>query len=293
MTPGTGLRRTSTRRGCYPEREGALVLFFREPRLGSVKTRLSRVVGDKFALRLHESFLRDIDKTARGVDADLYHAVDDPDRVGRPRFFRSAGFTRKMMGEPCRFFQRGSDLGSRMHNAFTYVFSRGYRHVILVGSDIPDLPAWVMEEGFARLRGARTDRFTGPRTTADGDFLSENPGNGPGRGTRTGCVIGPSRDGGYYLIGFARGSLRPSYFRGVAWGTASVLEDTLARLGRRGIDPALLPEWEDIDEPDDLMRYYERNRETRNFPRTLALVQRCLPALEKARRRAAAREEGE
>jgi hypothetical protein len=281
------------RRGVDTVRDGALVLFFREPRLGAVKTRLSRAVGDTLALELYESFLRDIDKTARGVDADLYHAVDDPERVRRPRIFGTAGSARTIMGEPRRFPQKGSDLGSRMHNAFADVFARGHRHVILVGSDIPDLPAWVLEKGFSRLRGARADPFTGPRTAAGGDFLRENPGNGPGRGTRAGCVIGPSRDGGYYLIGFARGSLRRAFFRGIEWGTARVRERTLSRLGRRGIHPALLPEWEDIDEPDDLLRYYERNRESRRFPRTLALVERCLPALEKARRVAEARGEGE
>ena len=63
-------------------------------------------------------------------------------------------------------------------------------------------------------------------------------------------AIGPSSDGGYYLIGM--GEKRVDVFDGVAWGTESVLTQTLERVRRSGADVELLPLWYDVDRPEDL-----------------------------------------
>ncbi|MCH2486240.1 MAG: TIGR04282 family arsenosugar biosynthesis glycosyltransferase [Erythrobacter sp.] len=66
-------------------------------------------------------------------------------------------------------------------------------------------------------------------------------------------VIGPASDGGYYLIGLARPM--PFLFEDMEWSTETVFAETLARLAARGIGPAVLPELDDIDTPDDLARW--------------------------------------
>jgi rSAM/selenodomain-associated transferase 1 len=63
-------------------------------------------------------------------------------------------------------------------------------------------------------------------------------------------VIGPARDGGYWLIGLRQPM--PWLFADMAWSTPAVLPETLGRLEARGIAPAMLPELADIDEPEDL-----------------------------------------
>jgi rSAM/selenodomain-associated transferase 1 len=68
-------------------------------------------------------------------------------------------------------------------------------------------------------------------------------------------VIGPARDGGYWLIGLREAS--PWLFEDMAWSTPQVLAETLVRLEARGLTPALLPELADIDEPGDLANWPE------------------------------------
>ncbi|HXN07552.1 MAG TPA: DUF2064 domain-containing protein, partial [Nitrospiria bacterium] len=72
-------------------------------------------------------------------------------------------------------------------------------------------------------------------------------------------VIGPSRDGGYYLLGI-RGSV-PDLFSGIAWSTPSVFSHTIEKLKNRGVNHARLPEWFDVDHYDDLLSLREHLKE--------------------------------
>ena len=71
----------------------------------------------------------------------------------------------------------------------------------------------------------------------------------------TAAVIGPAKDGGYWLIGLARPV--PGVFKGIDWGTDKVSAQTKARLAAAGIEPVLLPELADCDRPEDLSRWPE------------------------------------
>ena len=97
-----------------------------------------------------------------------------------------------------------------------WAFARGAERVVLVGSDSPSLPAAYIDEGLALLREKEV-------------------------------VLGPSMDGGYYLVGRRKGESR--IFQDVAWSTGMVLEQTLARLGTQTL--GLLPPWYDVDTPAD------------------------------------------
>jgi hypothetical protein len=126
---------------------------------------------------------------------------------------------------PLSFFpQPEGDLGQRMAAAFTIAFTEGAKAAILFGTDIPDL-------GSNMLRRALTTLENGA------------------------AVIGPTLDGGYYLIGITASSAAqalPLLFTDIAWSTTRVMETTLDRLRLGRLDYALLPELRDIDTPEDL-----------------------------------------
>jgi rSAM/selenodomain-associated transferase 1 len=119
--------------------------------------------------------------------------------------------------------QRGPDLGSRLHSSFAALLGEGFAGAVAVDADTPTLPT-------AFLRDA-----------AD---LVARPG--------LDVVIGPAEDGGYYLIGLR--APRAALFTGIAWSTATVLEETLRRARGTGLAATCLPVWFDVDTPGDLER---------------------------------------
>ena len=124
--------------------------------------------------------------------------------------------------------QEGGDLGSRMKNAFDKVFSTGAEKVIIIGSDIPDLTAEIINNAFAYL------------DTSD-------------------VVIGPSKDGGFYLLGMK--IMHEELFEGIEYSTAKVFSETLSRLRELNLSCKLLPELQDIDTEEDLIRWLNESTE--------------------------------
>ena len=116
------------------------------------------------------------------------------------------------------------DLGERMKNGFMEAFAMNFKRVILIGSDIPGLPLEFIEEAFASLR-------------------------------EKDAVVGPSLDGGYYLIGFKDKKFSPQVFKGIPWSTERVFEVTMKILEREGLTVHALKPLRDIDEVDDLREF--------------------------------------
>jgi uncharacterized protein len=114
--------------------------------------------------------------------------------------------------------QRGNDLGQRLSTFIDEELARGARGVVVVGTDSPTLPVEYLAQAFASLEQADV-------------------------------VLGPAVDGGYYLVGC--GPTRPPIFEGIAWGTGTVMADTIAALADPRWRLALLPLWYDIDTPAD------------------------------------------
>ena len=77
-------------------------------------------------------------------------------------------------------------------------------------------------------------------------------------------VLGPGTDGGYYLIGCKPDRLRQSIFHNIPWSTKTVFAETLKRIAEAGLKASVLREWSDIDELDDLKRFYERNKDQKS-----------------------------
>ena len=129
--------------------------------------------------------------------------------------------------------QSGTDLGERMANAFDWVL-KTHRRACIIGSDCPTLTADLIEQGFQEL------------TTHD-------------------FVVGPSTDGGYYLLGMNvshfggsktdMGTTAKFLFDNMAWSTDRVLGDTLERISDIGKTVFLLPSLTDVDEEKDWLAY--------------------------------------
>ena len=115
--------------------------------------------------------------------------------------------------------QGGGGLGVRMQRQFQRAATERARRVVLIGSDLPQLERADLASAFAAL-------------------------------DRQQAVLGPACDGGYWLIGLRRPE--PALMEGIAWGSEQVLEQTLAALARRGLEPALLPWRRDLDRGEDL-----------------------------------------
>jgi rSAM/selenodomain-associated transferase 1 len=200
-----------------------VILFVKNPSKTQVKSRLAAVLGSAAALFLYECFVQDLLETINQGGWPLIIAFYPSDAEEEMESWLGSGYT-------CRP-QRGEDLGERMKNAFSDAFSQGFRSVLLIGSDIPDLSNRLLGEAFASLR------------TND-------------------AVIGPSLDGGYYLIGFKHDASAPDVFEGVAWSTPEVFAQTMHIFRKAGYRVHELPSWGDIDTYDDLKALFSRSAGT-------------------------------
>lgn len=185
------------------------VLFAKQPVPGAVKTRLQSHLSAAEAARLYQALLLDcaaVLNETQAVAKVVAFAPAQAEDALRALLTPIGGFEYVPQVE--------ADLGQRMEALMQWAFARGAERVILVGSDSPSLPAAYLDEGLALLR--------------DKDV-----------------VLGPSTDGGYYLVGRRKGASR--IFQDVAWSTGKVLEQTLARLDSQTL--GLLPPWYDVDTP--------------------------------------------
>jgi rSAM/selenodomain-associated transferase 1 len=199
----------------------ALILFFKYPEKGVVKTRLANKLGDDFTFELYKRFIADILETSKNVDAEIFVAGSTTAGINNEDIYWRKEYT-------C-FLQEGADIGMRMYNAFCEVGGRGYQDLVLIGGDTPDLPAAYIDEAFQRV-----DEYD--------------------------MVLGPTVDGGYYLIAFDNEALDHEIFIDIAWSTSRVMDQTLDRAEKTGKTYFLLPTLRDVDEVDDLRRFYERHK---------------------------------
>ena len=193
----------------------ALIIFTRNPELGKVKTRLATTIGDAAALEVYHKLLEhtvDITQTLK-VDKFVFYSeqIQENDHWDTTIYYKE--------------LQKGTNLGERMHHAFELLFKKGYRQIIIVGSDIFELTTKNIQEAFT---GLDTANF----------------------------VVGPALDGGYYLLGM--NTLNKSLFKHKKWGTSTVLKATLKNLANEKV--ALLATKNDIDTYDDLKKSSEFNQ---------------------------------
>ena len=195
-------------------------MFVREPIAATVKTRLVPALGAAGAALLYRAFVEDVcARLAPHVPLALAYASE----TGADGFVATLA---RRYGWPT-FAQGDGDLGARMRRVATAALTAA-SSVVLVGSDVPTLPVGHVTAALRELA---------PRRAGE-------------RRRRRRVVLGPSFDGGYYLLGL-RPPL-PDIFRRMPWGSDRVLARTLARLRRARVVPAVLPGWYDVDTPTDV-----------------------------------------
>jgi uncharacterized protein len=193
-----------------PMHANALVVMAKAPIPGQVKTRLVPYLSYEEAAELYRCLLLDmLESLKRFRGADLF--------LG---YSAHAWFDKIVPDDFGCVAQRGEDLGARMHNIVADIAAKDYRHVVIVGSDLPVFPSNFLEEAFSRLSEGKD------------------------------VVLGPTRDGGYYLVGMSRPLAE--VFQGIAWSGENVFLDTARNVARLGLNGHFLPAWFDIDTAEDL-----------------------------------------
>jgi uncharacterized protein len=192
-----------------------IIIFTRFPEPGLAKTRLIPALGPEGACRLHRELTEKIVAQVQQLKKDYPLKME---------IHFSGGSREQMAGWLGQDFeyviQAEGDIGVRMRLAFQKTFRQGWKQVVLIGSDLPDLTPAIIRESFERL-------------------LNHD------------LVLGPARDGGYYLIGLKAD--RPELFGGsMIWGTNEVLKNTLITADHLGLNTALLATLRDVDRPEDL-----------------------------------------
>ena len=190
----------------------ALIIFVRNPVLGEVKTRIAKTAGEEKALEIYIHLLEHTREITSGLACDKF--VFYADRFHETDTWNSKTYSKDV--------QRGENLGLRMNHAFTTLFTKGYQHICIVGSDCAELTGGIIEEAFSFLQAYDV-------------------------------VIGPSSDGGYYLLGLS--NMHPALFEGISWSTPRVLEQTLQQCARKQLDYHLLATLNDIDNEEDWTFY--------------------------------------
>ena len=199
--------------------ENCIIVFAKNPVPNEVKTRLIPFLPPDGAASLYRAFLVDWCNALHKIStAQLVIAYTPPD---------SLISLKNLIGlEAMYISQVGSNLGERLISAGQWASHQKYSKFLLVGSDSPTLPLRYVERAFTLLE------------TCD-------------------MAIGPSMDGGYYLIGFSAhgASLAiPGVFQDISWSTDVVFRQTLEKTKAVNARLGLLPPWYDVDNPEGLQR---------------------------------------
>lgn len=194
-----------------------LIIFAKNPMPNQVKTRLVPTLSPKQAASLYCAFLVDWCETlAELSNVTLVIAYTPPE---------SQPDLQALLGEDAIYIpQVGDNLGARLASAAQWATEQGYAKILLVGSDSPTLPLSYISQALVMLESRD-------------------------------IVIGPSVDGGYYLIGFSAAKVAatvPFIFEKIAWSTAQVFQQTVAHVRSAQATLGLLPLWYDVDTAEDL-----------------------------------------
>ena len=210
-----------------------LIIFIKYPEPGKVKTRLSKGIGKENATKLYKLFVETLlmrvsrNRTYSGNKNELNGAYEitifftPEDRRREIENWLGQEYKNKL------YPQSGNDLGERISNAFRQISNSGAKKAVIIGSDTPALDKETILQSF--------------------DLLSHND-----------TVIGPTKDGGYFLLGlsFSRDSFKMDkawkIFTGIEWSTENVFTQTIEIVKKCGITYELLSQYYDIDTQSDL-----------------------------------------
>ncbi len=192
-----------------------VIVMVKAPRAGLVKTRLGPALAATDAAALAACFVRDVVATALRVVPELLVAYAPAD--GR-------ALLEPLLPKGLHWVaQQGADLGARLAAAVAHAAALGCAPILVLGADSPTLPDSFIETARAALTDDAAD-----------------------------VVLGPTTDGGYYLVGLRQPA--PTLFQNIAWSTPHAYEQTAANVARLGLRLLALPAWYDVDTCADLLR---------------------------------------
>jgi rSAM/selenodomain-associated transferase 1 len=224
-------------------RNNVLIIFMKAPRLGTVKTRLQPELSPERSLALYMAMGEDlVSRFRNSADFDLQIHFWPPDAKKELQHW---------LGADLNYFpQNEGNLGVKMHLVFSHVFGQGCRRAVIIGSDLPALTGVHIRSAFQQL---------------------ENHD----------AVLGPTDDGGYYLIGLK--ALYPELFENVKWSTEQVWPQTLRNARKTGLSFARLPRETDVDTFAEVFDLWKRLNQPqggideKNIPRTAAVLAKIFP----------------
>lgn len=191
-----------------------------------MKTRLAKSVGKDSAARLYRALVEAIVKRteSKRYQRIIFYSPTDKEKEMKNWLRRY---------DLALYPQKGRTLGEKLSRAFTFAFKNGAGKAAVIGSDSPAIDERIILDAFQKLKNAQ-------------------------------CVLGPTLDGGYYLIGLS--SFYNGIFKGIRWGTESVFSRTVERLRQLKIKHTLLAKSFDIDAYQDIIvlkkemqKLYRRN----------------------------------
>jgi len=189
--------------------ENALIIFVRNPVLGTVKTRIAKTIGNEAALRLYKKLLQHTHDIIKNIPCEKY--IFYADEISIEDSWPNDIYKKERQVE--------AGLGKKMEEAFKKVFSNGHKHVLIIGSDCYDLTTTIINEAFVVLK-------------------------------TTDVVLGPAKDGGYYLLG--QNKLNAALFSIKEWSTAEVLLQTIEACEGAMLHYKKLEMLSDVDEAEDI-----------------------------------------
>ena len=192
-----------------------VIVFVKNIKLGKVKTRLAKTIGNQGAFEVYSELVNVTEKATNNVLVDK-------------RIYFSNAVVNSKWKQDFKTTQQGLDLGERMKNAFKTGFEDGYKRIVLIGSDLPDITAKHINKGL--------------------EALKQNE-----------VVFGPAEDGGYYLIGLSK--MHNFVFDNKPWSDTQLLKETLKELKENCVTFTTLDTLNDIDTYEDLIasKFYQSN----------------------------------
>jgi rSAM/selenodomain-associated transferase 1 len=225
-----------------------LIIFTRYPETGTTKTRMIPLLGAKGAAKLQRKMTEHTLSRMMGLTASNDLTIEIRYDGGNEKLMK------QWLGSEFEYVLQGDgDLGYRMQRAFDDAFKFGAAAVVIIGTDIPDLTPEDISKAFAALKQKK-------------------------------MVLGPAKDGGYYLIGLQKNAFLQAVgdlFTGIKWGDHDVLKKTLNISKRLGLSYSLLKEMDDVDRPEDIF-IWERSQILGHRDITPDGISAIIPALNEA-----------
>ena len=200
-----------------------IIILTKFPEAGKVKSRLAKEVGNNKAAEIYKTILLDNWQIAKDTGHEV--CIEFSPLDAKKKF--QTLFGKNVILNP----QIGTDIGWRMANAFARCLQQQFDAAILIGGDAPDLSAELLNEALVSL-------------------LNHD------------IVLGPTHDGGYYLIGFTKDSFNPHYFQNIDWSSPNVFKQTAEIIRESNNKLYLIEKRFDLDTFDDVKEFLGSSKES-------------------------------